>query len=131
MSAAKRSKPKPDDRTLVARIVSAPRVQRASVADDRLKDLATSAGKVSAMLAIPEPPLRALLCAVADHSPYLWSLARAAPQRLSNLLASVPETRFDACLDQMRRGCEAAADDEAILRALRLGKQEGHLLIAL
>jgi glutamate-ammonia-ligase adenylyltransferase len=130
MSPAKRSKPKREDKTLVARIVSAPLVQRASVAGDKLKDLTAGAGKVSPLLAKPAPPLRALLNAVADHSPYLWSLASADPKRLSELLASVPETRFDACLEQMRRGCEAAVDDEAMLRTLRLGKQDGHLLIA-
>ncbi|MDB5534233.1 MAG: glnE, partial [Hyphomicrobiales bacterium] len=131
MSAAKRSKPKPEDRTLVARIVSAPLVQRASVAGDKLKDLIAGASRISPLLAKPAPPLRALLSAVADHSPYLWSLASADPRRLSDLLASVPETRFDTCLEQMRRGCEAAVDDEAMLHTLRLGKQEGHLLIAL
>jgi glutamate-ammonia-ligase adenylyltransferase len=131
MSAAKRSKPKAEDKTLVARIVSAPLVQRASVADDKLKDLLEGAGKVSPLLAKPAPPLRTLLSAVADHSPYLWSLASADAKRLSDLLTNVPEERFEACLERMRRACETAADDEEMLRALRLGKQEGHLLIAL
>jgi len=131
MSAAKRSKPKPDDRTFVARIVAAPLVLRAAVADDRLTDLTAVAGGPGPLLAKPGSSLRELLRAVADHSPYLWSLVSADPQRLSDIVASVPEARFEACLDRMWRDCEAAVDDETMLRALRLGKQEGHLLIAL
>ena len=133
MNAAKKSKLKPraEAETLCARIVSAPRVRRASVAAAKVKELTARAGRTSPLLAKPAPPLRALLGAIGDHAPYIWGLAVADPERLSGLLACAPEMRFDACLELMWRACEAAADDEAILRALRLGKQEGHLLIAL
>ncbi|MDH7796335.1 MULTISPECIES: bifunctional [glutamine synthetase] adenylyltransferase/[glutamine synthetase]-adenylyl-L-tyrosine phosphorylase [unclassified Beijerinckia] len=142
MSAAKKSPAKPrnsrstgssqnaiplDNRALARRILTAPLV--GGKAAHKLTDLeidlgfgadAETAGKI-----------QALLQGVAEHSPYLWGLSSADTDRLRDLLTSSPEDRFDDCLERMRVACTLANDDDAVLHALRKGKQEGHLLIAL
>ncbi len=78
----------------------------------------------------PDPGVRALLAALADHSPFLWRLAVADPSRLALCLASAPWTRLDACLATLDEACDQAQDEAAVMRALRLAKQETALLIA-
>ena len=76
-----------------------------------------------------------LLAALADHSPFLWSLAARDPQRLARLLQEAPEAA-DARLVAAQRGAgrtgEGQAPDlDAVGRALRRNRAEHALLLAL
>ncbi|MFF8801376.1 MULTISPECIES: bifunctional [glutamine synthetase] adenylyltransferase/[glutamine synthetase]-adenylyl-L-tyrosine phosphorylase [unclassified Methylobacterium] len=76
-----------------------------------------------------------LLAALADHSPFLWSLAARDPQRLARLLREAPEAA-DARLVAAQRGAgrtgEGQAPDlDAVGRALRRNRAEHALLLAL
>jgi glutamate-ammonia-ligase adenylyltransferase len=96
----------------------------------RLKDLAKSGGReMTAML--KRKPIASLLLGLAGHSPYLWRLAEAQPNRLLELLGSTPADGLALCLTELRAACDHAVDDEAMMIALRAAKQRAHLLIAL
>ncbi|MEE7456654.1 bifunctional [glutamate--ammonia ligase]-adenylyl-L-tyrosine phosphorylase/[glutamate--ammonia-ligase] adenylyltransferase [Methylorubrum populi] len=76
-----------------------------------------------------------LLAALADHSPFLWSLAARDPQRLARLLQEAPEAA-DARLVTAQRGAgrtgEGQAPDlDAVGRTLRRNRAEHALLLAL
>ncbi len=78
------------------------------------------------------PFTRALLSAIAGHSPYLWRLIARDPARLVTLFESDPDARFNALLAYCRSASSLPTHDEAALkRVLRLIKQEAALLIAL
>ena len=86
-----------------------------------------------AIAAAAEAPLtRALLIAIAGHSPYLWRLVSRDLQRLVTLLDADPDARFESLLAYCRQASALPTHDEAALkRVLRLIKQEAALLIAL
>src|SRR5208337_1471795 len=70
----------------------------------------------------------ALLLGLADHSPYLWTLATEDPARLARLLREPPEQS----LDRIIAALAVRRDDEAeLMKSLRLAKRESALLIAL
>jgi len=75
--------------------------------------------------------VRNLLLGIADHSSYLWTLARADPQRLLRLLQQSPKQSLDLCFDALSRDCAAVQNDAQIMRLLRIAKQEVALLVAL
>jgi [glutamine synthetase] adenylyltransferase / [glutamine synthetase]-adenylyl-L-tyrosine phosphorylase len=107
----------------------APQVADRVVAEARLADLIAAAGQKFAAAAT-EPRTKALLLAVADHSPYLWKLIRSDPGRFTRLLDVPPEVRLNELLQEL--GSEAAAASEAeLMRILRRAKQEVALLVAL
>ena len=96
----------------------------------RLKDLAKAGGReMTAML--KRKPIASLLLGLAGHSPYLWRLAEAQPNRLLELLGSTPADGLALCLTELRAACDHAVDDEAMMIALRSAMQRAHLLIAL
>jgi glutamate-ammonia-ligase adenylyltransferase len=112
-------------------ISTAPRLSDARRAESRLAEyLATPSGAELQSLAA-ESSVRALLLALACHSPFLWRLATANAARLNQCLETTPEACLDACLATLDEACAGAESDAAIMRALRLAKQETALLIAL
>jgi [glutamine synthetase] adenylyltransferase / [glutamine synthetase]-adenylyl-L-tyrosine phosphorylase len=113
------------------RICSAPRLSDPRRAEARLVEfLATPSGGELQSLAA-ESGVRALLLALASHSPFLWLLATANAARLKRCLEMAPEACLDACLATLDEACAGAESDAAIMRVLRLAKQETALLIAL
>ncbi len=75
------------------------------------------------------PKARDLLFGVLGSSPYLTDLAARDPARLASALASDPQSRVDALIEEARA---IDTDDEAeLMRRLRLVKQEAALVIAL
>ncbi|HEV2571255.1 MAG TPA: bifunctional [glutamine synthetase] adenylyltransferase/[glutamine synthetase]-adenylyl-L-tyrosine phosphorylase [Beijerinckiaceae bacterium] len=117
-----------DDRALARRLVTAP-LAKGETATRKLADLD---GDLSfGTGAETAAKIQALLLGVAEHSSYLWGLIASDTDRLRDLLTINPEDRFADCLERMRVACDLANDDEVVLQALRKGKQEGHLLIAL
>jgi glutamate-ammonia-ligase adenylyltransferase len=74
--------------------------------------------------------LDGFLAAVFDGSPFLFDLARRDPARFVRVLARRPQTSLSEVLNQLRQD-EDGADDAALMRRLRLAKQEAALLIAL
>ena len=113
------------------RIRTAPQLYDRRRAESRLSDLlGTSAGRQLLDLA-DLPGVRALLLAIADHSPFLWRLSTQDASRLKRCLETDPEVCLGACLATLRQACDAAETDAAVMRALRLAKQETSLLVAL
>src|SRR5262245_40572441 len=123
-------------RSLAQRIAGAPRLRavgegHARVAD-WLDDIAsTDAGGTIERRLRDHPTLAPLIAVLAQGSPHLWELARAAPERLAALLEAEPEARFDAILADGRAGVAAARDEAQAMRALRRMKTEAALLIGL
>jgi len=121
--------------TLAAAIVTAPKLvdadrARALVAD-WLKDVpADDAKRLTARLA-DFPHVRTLIESIAESSPYLWELVTRDPSCLLRLLDSDPERHFDDLLKAHGGTCAKTADEAEAMRALRLMKAEGALLIAL
>jgi [glutamine synthetase] adenylyltransferase / [glutamine synthetase]-adenylyl-L-tyrosine phosphorylase len=113
------------------RISSAPQLIHARRAESRLVEfLATTKGAALHSLA-DESCVRALLLALAIHSPFLWRLATAHASRLKRCLEMPPERCLDACLATLNVCCAVAQTDAEVMRALRLAKQETALLIGL
>src|SRR5262249_11235894 len=79
----------------------------------------------------PRARLGDVLAAIAEASPYLWDLMRADPARLLALLEGEPDVQFDAVIAEVTRTGSTTDDDGEIMRALRCGKAEAALLIAL
>ncbi len=85
-------------------------------------------GAVAALIA-ERPNARDLLLGVLGSSPYLTDLSARDPTRLATALASDPAQRVEGLIDATQN---IATDDEAaLMRLLRLVKQEAALVIAL
>ena len=115
--------------SLASRLCKAPKLADARAARARLAEL-LECGECPAEL-LQLSAVRDLLLGIADHSPFLWGLMRRNPARLGALLSVSPEVGLDRLLADMGDGCDAAADDADVMRALRLAKQAAALLIAL
>jgi len=110
------------------RLRTAPRLAEFTHADVRLDDfLSAETDELQALAG--HGPVRALLLALADHSPFLWRLVTADPARLAKLLNASPEQSLADCLAQLMAICDEASSEAAIMRALRRAKQETALLI--
>ncbi len=72
--------------------------------------------------------LRAFLGEVFSDAPFLRDLAHIAPERLERLLAEAPEHALERLLDAVD---QPMSDEAALMRHLRLLKQEVALLVAL
>ncbi|MCW6506533.1 bifunctional [glutamine synthetase] adenylyltransferase/[glutamine synthetase]-adenylyl-L-tyrosine phosphorylase [Lichenifustis flavocetrariae] len=112
---------------------TAPVVSDGAVADDRLTVLGQSLPESSSLKGLlDQSRAAALLRAVADHSPFLWRLIDANPERCARLLQTAPETALDGCLSTLHEQLSVTAIDVAgAMRALRLARQEVALLVAL
>ncbi|HTY18067.1 MAG TPA: bifunctional [glutamine synthetase] adenylyltransferase/[glutamine synthetase]-adenylyl-L-tyrosine phosphorylase, partial [Myxococcota bacterium] len=109
------------------RLTDAPRLAAPAEAKRLLAALFDSAGAFAAELS--REPTRALLAGVADHSPYLWSLATQDPARLVRLLRASPEESLETLVATL---AARRYDDEAqIMQALRIAKREAALVVAL
>jgi glutamate-ammonia-ligase adenylyltransferase len=113
------------------RICTAPQLSDARRAESRLAEFLAESADAELQSLAGRSNVRALLLALADHSPFLWRLATAGVPRLKRCLETAPEARLDACLAAFEEAAAGAASDAAIMRALRLAKQETALLIAL
>src|SRR5271157_1787302 len=116
------------NRSLADGLVAAPRLSAPAAARRRLEALSATpeAKDLARILALGKT--RDLLLGLADHSPYLWTLATEDPARLARLLAQPPKKALDALVAALG----LRHDDEAdLMRALRLAKREAALLIAL
>ncbi|HYA81735.1 MAG TPA: bifunctional [glutamine synthetase] adenylyltransferase/[glutamine synthetase]-adenylyl-L-tyrosine phosphorylase, partial [Methylocystis sp.] len=120
----------PADRRLLSRarslIAPADREKAQAALARTLED--DSSGELAALLT-DEPRAKTLLLGVLGCSPYLADLAQRDPDRLARLLANVPETSLHSLL---ARAKDPSPDTEAaVMRHLRLLKQEAALLVAL
>src|SRR5687767_8075016 len=101
--------------SLLERLAKAPVVADPDRAAARLADLRDRLREDPACGALVAPledgPLRQLLLAIADHSPFLWRLALADPARLAWLAATAPDAAA-------RSLAESQAD---LFRRLRAG----------
>ena len=113
------------------RINTAPYLSDARRAEARLAEFLTTPNGAELQSLTGHSHVRALLLAIADHSPFLWRLAVANAPRLKRCLETAPEACLDACLKALDDACARAEIDAAVMRALRLAKQETALLIAL
>jgi glutamate-ammonia-ligase adenylyltransferase len=135
--AAKKVEPAP---SLAGRIkttpkLSAPDDARARV-DAWLGEIARGgAGQAIRKLLAPakgrDSKLAGVLAAIAEGSPYLWDLVRHDPDRFLAVLESEPEAQFAALIAEVDRAGLTADNDDDAMRALRRGKAEAALLIAL
>nr|WP_321463422.1 bifunctional [glutamine synthetase] adenylyltransferase/[glutamine synthetase]-adenylyl-L-tyrosine phosphorylase [uncultured Cohaesibacter sp.] len=80
-------------------------------------------------LALSSDPLKGLLAGIFNTSSYLRDLMVQKPQRLSEILAERPEARIEALANSAIE--EAQESEAAIMRHLRLIKQDAALTIAL
>ncbi|MDQ6704242.1 MAG: bifunctional [glutamine synthetase] adenylyltransferase/[glutamine synthetase]-adenylyl-L-tyrosine phosphorylase, partial [Pseudomonadota bacterium] len=113
------------------RLRIAPQLYDARRDGSRLADFLAMPGGAELQSLANEPGVRALLLALADHSPFLWRLATANASRLKRCLETAPETYLETCLAALDEACGQASSEVAIMRALRLAKQETALLVAL
>jgi len=77
-----------------------------------------------------DAPLRSLLLALAEHSPFLWPIVARDPARFVDLASRAPEI-VNAELVARQRAASGAGDLPAVARALRLNRTEHALLVAL
>lgn len=110
---------------------AAPVLSNRRHAESRLKEFLAAPGGAELQSLAEDGAVRALLLGVADHSPYLWRLAVANASRLKRCLERPFEASLNACLSELEHACAAADSDEAVMRVLRLAKQESALLIGL
>lgn len=120
----------PSSVALADRLEAAPVLSDAALAASKMQDLRASIDGALAEL-VARPHVEALLLGLADHSPYLWRLAQAQPDRLGRLLADDPAVSLETSLARLRARCDGAVEDAEAMNALREAKQEAHLLIAL
>lgn len=117
-------------------IVSAPRISAIEASrgkvDAWLADIAGHAqGRELAALLKGASKVNELIVGLAEHSPYLWDLISAEPERLLRLLRSDPERHFVDLLAGTVRAVDAAMSEDEVMRLLRRTKAEAALLIAL
>jgi glutamate-ammonia-ligase adenylyltransferase len=125
---------------LAALIRAAPKLSAPKEARARLEDwlgaiARTPAGKaIKPLLAASgksRGKLADLVAAIAEASPYLWHLICADPERFLALLEADPEAHFAGVIAGVTRAGSAATSDDDVMRALRRGKAEAALVIAL
>src|ERR1700746_3386664 len=115
--------------TLAEGLVEAPRLAAPAEARRRLAALleTVSAGGLKPQL--ERGRTRDVLLGLADHSPYLWGLAREDPDRLLRLLTRPPGESLDALVQALASRRDEHETD--LMPALRRAKRESALLIAL
>ncbi len=117
-----RNTPKPSE-------LKAARLKLAALSEKALQD--GQEADLHRLLEI-NPTVADVILGIASQSPYLWRLVLQSPARLIGLLEVAPDQRFDALIAECLLIPKSHAGDEAaVMRALRLIKQEAALLIAL
>ncbi|MBO0734032.1 MAG: bifunctional [glutamine synthetase] adenylyltransferase/[glutamine synthetase]-adenylyl-L-tyrosine phosphorylase, partial [Methylocapsa sp.] len=117
------------DLPLWQRLQSAPLGGGVPIAESRLEGLLAADARLRDLAS--EPHVRDLLLALAVHSPFLWRLAAADPARLERCLGAAPEASLESCLAGLAQSAGEGASEAAVMRALRLAKQEVALIVAL
>src|SRR3954447_21527526 len=135
--AARKVAPAP---SLAGRIKTAPKLSAPDAARKRVTEWLGEIGRAGAGKAIGqllasakggEGKLAGIVAAIAEASPYLWDLIRADRDRFLALLEADPETQFAALIAEIDQAGLAVDNDDDAMRALRRGKSEAALLIAL
>ena len=121
---------KPARKLLRQQLKSAPLVADKGRARWRVADLESKMG-LAARDAISSRPVRALLAGLADHSPFLWGLIEADPERLAAILDGDPTVVIDAALASFAEIDDETDDEAALMRRLRLARQTVALTVAL
>ena len=117
------------DTALSARLSAAPVLSDSAQAEERFAEIAEA---LPTRLRKGRP--KDLLLGLADHSPFLWSLAARDPERLAGLFTEAPEdaqARIIACQRLAARTAADPQDLDAIGRELRANRAEHALLVAL
>jgi glutamate-ammonia-ligase adenylyltransferase len=115
--------------TLAESLIDAPRLSAPAEARRRLAQLLETQATAGLAPEFDRGRTRDVLLGLADHSPYLWTLIKEDPARLIRLLETAPGESLDALV---RALAGRRDEDEAdLMRALRRGKRESALLIAL
>ena len=115
------------------RLRTVPAVFNATMADERLRELGQSLSETAPLRELlAQGHVASLMRAVADHSPFLWRLIAADPERCARLFDTAPELALDTCLATLdARLSDPAIDVAGAMRVLRLARQEVALLVAL
>ncbi len=112
----------------------APRILVANRKDAAAKfgDLAARVGGDPEFVALlAKENTRALLEAMADHSPFLWRIACADVEGLKRILLNDPTTESRRTLDELRVVCATFSDEAELMKKLRKTRARMALLIAL
>ena len=118
--------------SLYARLAPVTSAAEMSRARERVADFAARKDVQAHLGAILQnPAVDSLLCALADHSPFLWRLAQADPARLAAMFARDPDEYLQEVLSALASACAATQDEATIMRLLRRARQSTALLIAL
>ena len=115
--------------SLASRLKSAPKAGAGSGRKARVAELAKDPRAEPTTALLQGKAVAALLAGIADHSPYLWHLARSDPPRLSRILENPPEASLKTVLEELTPVEDTGTS--AIMRHLRKAKQETALLIGL
>ncbi|MCI0466261.1 MAG: bifunctional [glutamine synthetase] adenylyltransferase/[glutamine synthetase]-adenylyl-L-tyrosine phosphorylase [Beijerinckiaceae bacterium] len=113
------------------RLRTAPQLDDLPRAESRLSDFLAMPASAGLQNLALDPRVRNLLLALACHSPFLWRLATANAARLQRCLETPPGECLTASLTQLKDSTGEGSSEAAVMRALRLAKQETALLIAL
>lgn len=116
--------------SLRRRLKPVPLVSDRKAAAAKFADLKEDAGPALQPL-LDDPGVCALLLGLADHSPFLWRLAAADPQRLAAILSSDPDTGFYQDLKRLGEQCLAVEDEAQLMMRLRRARQLSALTIGL
>src|ERR1700689_4428239 len=115
--------------TLAEGLVDAPRLSAPAEARRRLGELLENSPGAKLKPELERGRTRDVLLGLADHSPYLWTLAQEDPARLVRLLKGSPGASLDSLVQPLlSRRDEHEAD---LMPALRRAKREAALLVAL
>src|SRR5262245_65001807 len=117
--------------SLAERLSAAPRPATPKLAKKAVADLIIASETPALERLCAQKPVRRLLEAIADGSPFLWDLIRKSPSSLVEALEANPESHLASLIAHRSKAARAAIDDGAAARELRLLKQQGALLIAL
>ncbi len=120
------------DVSLAHLIEGAPRLARPDLAAQRVGEwLSSLSGHPRLAETVGRPSARSRLSALADHSPYLWRLVVADPERLDAVLHHSPDVMLEAYLTELDRDCTNSTDVPDVMVRLRRAKAKVALLVAL
>src|ERR1700735_3250434 len=115
--------------TLAESLVDAPALSAPAEARRRRGERLESSSVAKLKPELERGRTRDVLLGLADHSPYLWTLAQEGPARLVRLLKGSPGASLDSLVQTLlSRRDENEAD---LMPALRRAKREAALLVAL
>ncbi len=114
--------------TLLVQRINSPFPSVTKKAFGQLKSWAAFSSEAQAFIETNENAAN-LLAGIAEGSPYLWQLVTSHPERTLRFLQTTPETERHAILERAKNARNLPTI-EALMRALRIAKQECALLAA-